>query len=74
VRRGAPPVVLMAPIAHYGLAPARHPDDVRWDRFTGVAQMALLGAAIARLPIAWPATLVTAARCAALLARQGRAR
>jgi hypothetical protein len=74
VRRGAPPVVLLAPIAHYALAPARHPDDVRWDRFTGVAQMALLGAAIARLPIAWPATFVTAPRCAALLARQGRAR
>lgn len=73
LRRGAPAVVLLAPVAHYALAPARHPDDVRWDRVTGVAQMALLGAAIARLPIAWLAGPVTAARCAALLARQARA-
>jgi CDP-alcohol phosphatidyltransferase-like enzyme len=69
VRHGAPRIVLIAPVARYLIAPARARDDVRWDRVTGVAQMALLGAFIARLPVRWAAIPVTAARCAALAAR-----
>jgi D-cysteine desulfhydrase len=69
VRRQAPAVVLVGPIARYLIAPARSRDDVRWDRLTGVAQMALLGAVIARLPARWASIPVTAARCAALAVR-----
>lgn len=69
VRRGAPAVVLLAPVARYLIAPARARDEVRWDRLTGVAQMALLGALIARIPARWAAIPVTAIRCAALAAR-----
>jgi hypothetical protein len=69
VRRRAPAVVLVGPIARYLIAPARSRDEVRWDRVTGVAQMALLGAVIARLPARWTLVPVTAARCAALAAR-----
>jgi len=74
IRCGAPESVLLAPIARYVIAPARTRDEIRWDRLTGVAQMALLGAAIARLPTAWASVPVTAARCAALLARVDRSR
>ena len=69
VRRGAPLIVLVGPIARYVMAPATARDEVRWDRLTGVAQMALLGAVIARLPARWASIPVTAARCAALAAR-----
>ena len=69
VRRRAPAVVLLGPIARYLIAPARARDQMRWDRLTGVAQMVLLGAIIARLPARWASVPVTAARCAALAAR-----
>jgi len=72
VRCGAPRVVLLAPIARYGvhlLRPGLTADETRWDRVTGVAQMALLGAVIARVPAGWAYVPVTAARCAALAAR-----
>jgi CDP-alcohol phosphatidyltransferase len=71
VRQRAPAVVLVGPIARYLIAPARARDEVRWDRLTGVAQMALLGAIIARFPARWAYVPVTAARCAALAARIG---
>ena len=74
VRRGAPRVALFAPIARYALTPARAADEVRWDRITGVAQMLVLGGALARLPVAALSIPVTAARCAALLARLDRSR
>lgn len=74
VRRGAPRVTLLAPIARYAIAPALAPDTVRWDRITGVAQMLVFGAALARFPVAVLWTPVTAARCAALLARLDRSR
>jgi len=74
VRRGAPPVALLAPIGRNALTPARAPDPVRWDRITGVAQMLVLGGALARLPVAVLWIPVTAARCAALLARLDRSR
>ena len=60
---------LLGPIARYLIAPARARDQMRWDRLTGVAQMVLLGAIIARLPARWASVPVTAARCAALAAR-----
>jgi hypothetical protein len=74
IRCGAPAAVLVGPVARYVIAPARGRDERWWDRLTGVAQMALLGAAIARLPTGWPSVPVTAARCAALLARVDRSR
>ena len=73
VRSGAPRVVLLAPVARYGLQlirPTLDPNEVRWDRITGVAQMVVLATAIARLPVAAFAALpVSAARSAALAAR-----
>jgi len=72
IRRGAPRIVLLAPVARYGVAalrPRLDRDEAFWDRLTGVAQMALLGAVIARLPAGWVSIPVTAARCAALAAR-----
>jgi phosphatidylglycerophosphate synthase len=72
VRRGASRVVLLAPLARYVLAALRphlDPDAVRWDRITGVAQMVVLAAAVARWPVATAALLVSAARMAALAAR-----
>ena len=72
VRRGAARVVLLAPVARYAVTAARprlNRDEARWDRLTGVAQMVVLGGAIARWPIATPALLVSAARTAALAAR-----
>ena len=74
VRRGVPRVGLLAPIVRYALTPAHAPDAVRWDRITGVAQMLMFGGALARFPVAALAIPVTAARCAALLARLDRAR
>jgi len=74
VRRGAPRVALLAPIGRYALTPARAPDAVRLDRITGVAQMLVLGGALARFPVAALWIPVTAARCAALLARLDRSR
>jgi phosphatidylglycerophosphate synthase len=74
VRRGAPAVSLLAPVARYVVRPARGRDEVRWDRLTGIAQMALFAAAMARVPSTWPAVPVTAARCAALMARIDRSR
>ena len=75
VRRGAARVVLLAPIARYAITSVRpqlSEDEARWDRLTGVAQMVVLGGAIARWPIATPALLVSAARTAALAARIAR--
>jgi phosphatidylglycerophosphate synthase len=73
-RVGAPRVAMLAPIARYAVAIIRAgpltPDEVRWDRLTGVAQMAVLAAALAPMPLralrilALPAS---AARCAAML-------
>ena len=74
LRRGAPAIALLAPVARYAIRPARGPDEVRWDRFTGVAQMVLFGAAIARVPFAFAVLPLTAARCAALLASVDRSR
>lgn len=74
MRCGAPAVVLVAPVLRYAIVPARLRDDVRWDRGTDVAQMLLLGGAIARLPTGWLAIPVTAARCAVLVARAARPR
>ena len=72
VRRGAPRVVLLAPVARYAVA-ARRPhldrDEAFWDRLTGVAQMAVLAGAIARWPVGLSALLLSAARTAALAAR-----
>ena len=74
-RVGAWPIVLVAPVARYAIRPARGRDEVRWDRLTGVAQMVLFAAALARLPIAGATVPVTAARCAVLVARwTGRGR
>lgn len=72
VRRGAPPIVLLAPVARYAIAPMRPgltPDEQNWDRITGVAQMLMLTLAIARLPFGWLAIPVSAARAAALAAQ-----
>jgi phosphatidylglycerophosphate synthase len=72
VRCGAPRIVLVAPVARYAvqaLRPRLTPDEARWDRITGVAQMAVLGAAIARWPFAALALPMSAARAAALAAR-----
>jgi phosphatidylglycerophosphate synthase len=72
VRRGAPRVVLLAPVARYvvaALRPHLDRDQAFWDRLTGVAQMAVLAGSIARWPIAVPALVISAARTAALAAR-----
>ncbi|MDQ6857717.1 MAG: CDP-alcohol phosphatidyltransferase family protein [Chloroflexota bacterium] len=72
VRRAAPPVVLLAPVARYAvhlIRPKLDPDEGRWDRMTGVAQMVTLAAAMARSPFAVLAVPVSAARMAALAAR-----
>jgi phosphatidylglycerophosphate synthase len=72
VRRGAPRVVLLAPVARYGVAALRpHPDrdEAFWDRITGVAQVAVLAGAIARWPVGLPALVISATRSAALAAR-----
>lgn len=73
-RVGAPRVVLLAPLARYAVAMIRRRpldrDGVRWDRITGVAQMAVFGAALAPRPLRMLVSLalpVSAARCAALL-------
>jgi phosphatidylglycerophosphate synthase len=80
-RAGAPRVVLLAPFARYAVARAqRGPldrDGVRWDRITGVGQMATLAAALAPTPFRALGILtlpVSAARCAALLVQAERAR
>jgi len=72
VRRGAPRVVLLPAVARYAVAalrPRLDRDQALWDRVTGVAQMVVLAAAIARCPAAMPVLLVSAARTAALAAR-----
>ena len=72
VRRGAPRVVLLAPVVRYAVAALRPDldrDEARWDRRTGVAQMVVLACAIGRWPIALPAVVISAARTAALAAR-----
>ena len=76
VRRGAPAVLLLAPLARYAVAairPSLTSDERRWDRFTGVAQMIVLALAIARVPLGWSVIPASAARAAALAA-QARAR
>lgn len=72
VRTGAPRVVLLAPVGRYGLhivRPTLDPNEAKWDRLTGVAQMVVLAAAVARFPLAGLALPVSAARAAALAAR-----
>lgn len=72
IRRGAPRVVLLAPIARYGvqlIRPKLDPHEARWDRMTGVAQMVILALVIARSPLAVLAVPVSAVRTAALAAR-----
>ena len=73
-RRGTPAVALLAPAGRYAIRPARDRGEVRWDRSTGVAQMALFGLAISRFRTTWLALPVTAARCAVLVARMDRSR
>ena len=72
VRTGAPRVVLLPPVARYGVQlvrPTLGAGEARWDRLTGVAQMVVLAAAIARFPLAGLALPVSAARAAALASR-----
>jgi phosphatidylglycerophosphate synthase len=81
VRAGAPRVVLLAPLARYAVAGLRRGsldrDGVRWDRITGVGQMAALAVALAPMPfralriVTLP---VSAARCAAVLVQAQRSR
>jgi phosphatidylglycerophosphate synthase len=80
-RAGASRASLIAPALRYAVAAlATRPldaDGVRWDRLTGVAQMAVFAAALAPGPlralrlVAMP---VSAARCAALLVQARRSR
>jgi phosphatidylglycerophosphate synthase len=72
VRRGAPRVVLLAAVARYAVAAVGSRldrDEAFWDRLTGVAQMVVLAAAIARWPLGPTSLLMSAARSAALAAR-----
>lgn len=72
VRRGAPRIVLLAPVARYAVVAMRPhlgSDEARWDRRTGVAQMVVLAAAISRWPLGPTSLVVSAARTAALAAR-----
>jgi hypothetical protein len=74
VRQGAPRVLLLAPVGRYAVAafrPHLDRDEARWDRRTGVAQMAVLASAIARWPVGPLALVVSAVRTAALAARMG---
>ena len=80
-RAGASRASLIAPVLRYAVAArAKRPldaDGVRWDRVTGVAQMAVFGAALAPGPLRGLRILalpVSAARCAALLVQAGRSR
>jgi phosphatidylglycerophosphate synthase len=80
-RAGASRASLLAPVLRYAVAfRARRPldpDAVRWDRVTGVAQMAVSAAALAPRPLRalrFLAVPVSAARCAALLVQAGRSR
>lgn len=72
LRRGAPPIALLAPVARYAIAPMRPhltPDERKWDQITGVGQMLVLTLAIARTPFAWLVVPVSAARVATLAAQ-----
>ena len=80
-RVGVPRVVLLAPVARYAVAMIRtgplDRDGVRWDRITGVAQMAVFAAALAPGPLRalrFLAVPVAAGRCAALLVQAQRPR
>jgi phosphatidylglycerophosphate synthase len=80
-RAGAPRVVLLAPLARYVIAGLRRGpldrDGVRWDRITGVGQMAALAVALAPMPFRALRILtlpISAARCAALLVQAERPR
>jgi phosphatidylglycerophosphate synthase len=81
-RRGLGSFLVLAPVARYAVVAVRDPgtytaNELFWDRVTGVAQMALLIAALSPFPrgalriLAGP---VTAARCAALIATLMRSR
>jgi phosphatidylglycerophosphate synthase len=80
-RAGGSPALLIAPLLRYAVvALGGRPldrDGVRWDRVTGVAQMAVLAAAVAPVPfralriLALP---ISAARCAAMLVQVQRSR
>ena len=81
IRAGASRASLIAPLLRYAVAArARRPldrDGVRWDRLTGVAQMAVFGAALAPRPLRALRLLavpVSAARCATLLVQARRSR
>ena len=78
---GASRVSLIGPLLRYAVAGAgRRPldrDGVRWDRATGIAQMAVFGAALEPGPFRALRRLaipVSAARCAALLVQARRSR
>jgi len=73
-RLGVSRVALLAPLARYAVAAIRRRpldrDEVAWDRATGVAQMAVLAAALAPWPVRSLRSLaipMSAARCAVLL-------
>ena len=80
-RAGGSRASLIAPVLRYAVAArAKRPldaDGVWWDRVTGVAQMAVFGAALGPRPVSALRLLalpVSAARCAALLVQAGRSR
>jgi phosphatidylglycerophosphate synthase len=80
-RAGGSQASLIAPALRYAVAAlATRPldaDGVRWDRLTGVAQMAVFAAALAPGPLRALRLLavpVSAARCAALLVQTRRSR
>jgi phosphatidylglycerophosphate synthase len=73
-RRGLGSFLVLAPVARYAVVAVRDPltytaDERDWDRVTGIAQMALLVAALSPAPFRalWVlAGPVTAVRCAVL--------
>jgi phosphatidylglycerophosphate synthase len=75
-RRGASRFLLVAPLIRYAVVAARDPrsyttSELRWDRVSGIAQMAVLAAALSPWPVralALAAGPVAAARCATLAA------
>jgi len=75
-RRGGGKLLLVAPLIRYAVVAARDPrsytpKELLWDRVSGIAQMAVLAAALSPWPVralALAAAPVTAARCATLAA------
>jgi phosphatidylglycerophosphate synthase len=75
-RRTGSRLLLVAPILRYAVVAARDPrsytaEELLWDRVSGIAQMAVLVAALSPWPVSalsFAAGPVIAARCAALAA------